>query len=276
MVSFEASGPAQVFVTWSEPDVVRVWASGPMQVRIDPKLAPGGTLKFDASGTRELRTAAPARGPDFAIDGGHFFTQTNAQPGSASGYSVTNADGVPVWDAFQALGGVDVLGYPISRRFDLDGFTVQAFQKAVLQWRPDQGGRFFFLNTFDVLHDRGHDDWLATYRQTPPPLDTSPDAGLPWPGVVDRHLALLDSVPLPLKQRFLADREWLDHYGLPVATQEYATSVVVRAQRATFQFWKDDVAWAAKGTVSVANGGDLAKEAGLYPWLAATPENAPR
>ena len=52
--------------------------------------------------------------------------------------------------------------------------------------------------------------------------------------------------------------------------------MVVRAQRATLQYWKEAVPWAAKGSVSVANGGDLAKEAGLFPWLAVSPENAPR
>jgi hypothetical protein len=182
---------------------------------------------------------------------------------------------VPLWTAFQALGGVDALGYPVTRRFVLDGFVVQGFQKAVLQWRPEHKA-FWFLNTFDVLHDRGRDDWLEVYRQTPRPLDTAADAGLPWARVVARHLALLDKTPAALKERFLADPQWLDHYGLPVATQEYSTSVVVRAQRAAFQFWKEAVPWAARGSVTMANGGDLAKEAGLIPWQAAVPANAPR
>ena len=108
----------------------------------------------------------------------------------------------------------------------------------------------------------------------PRPLDTAPDAGLAWEQVVARHLALLDKAPPALKQRFLADAQWLDHYGLPVSAQEYSNSVVVRAQRATLQYWKEAVPWAAKGSVSVANGGDLAKEAGLFPWLAVTPDNA--
>jgi hypothetical protein len=180
-----------------------------------------------------------------------------------------------MWTGFQSLGGVDVLGYPVTRRFQLDGFVVQAFQKAVLQWRPDQKA-FNFLNTFDVLHDRGRDDWLEIYRQTPRPLDNAPDTGLPWDKVVARHIALLDKAPPVVKQRFLADEQWLDHYGLPVAVQDFSNSIVVRAQRATFQYWKEAVPWAAKGSVSVANGGDLAKEAGLFPWLAVTPENAPR
>lgn len=275
-VKFEASGPAQLFVSWTEPGSVRLWASTRMQVTLNlPQAGATQTLELQP-GERVLIVAAPQRAADYDVGGGRFFTQTNGRKESAAGFSVTNADGIPFWDAFQSLGGVDVLGYPVTRRFELDGFIVQAFQKAVLQWRPDQGRQFMFLNTFDVLHDRGRDEWLSVYRQTPPPLDNGPDAGLAWDKVVARHLALLDTVPPPLKERFLADPDWLNHYGLPVATQEYGNSVVVRAQRATFQLWKEAVPWAAKGTVTVANGGDLAKEAGLFPWLAATPENAPR
>jgi hypothetical protein len=295
----EADGPAQTFVTWSEPGEVRIWASTPLQLALDmaqilgnvPRdaalaRADGSAVPLTRAGSSVtaalqegayvLRYPAPGRAKDFDIPNGHFFSQTNGREGSAAGFSVTNTDDVPFWDAFQSMGGVDVLGYPVSRRFQLDGFTVQAFQKAVLQWRPDQDGQFMFLNTFDVLHDRGRDEWLSVYRQTPKPLDNAPDAGLPWEKVVARHLALLDKVPRSLKERFLADPDWLDHYGLPVASQEYSNSTVVRAQRASFQLWKEDVPWAAKGSVTIANGGDLAKEAGLYPWLAATPENAPR
>jgi hypothetical protein len=302
--SFQAGGPAQLFLTWSEPNVVRVWASSQMQATVDLAQLTGGQapgevalarldggkeqarpapprsgnvahLTLDA-GTYLLRLgAAPNRGPDYAIGNGRFFTQTNGHKDSVAGFTVSDEGGVPLWTAFQALGGVDVLGYPVTRRFEMDGFTVQAFQKAVLQWRPEQKS-FNFLNTFDVLHDRGRDDWLETYRQTPRPQDTAPDAGLPWPRVVARHVALLDSAPAALKEKFLSDPQWVDHYGLPVSVHEFSNSVVVRAQRATLQYWKDAVPWAAKGSVSVANGGDLAKEAGLFPWLAVTPENAPR
>jgi hypothetical protein len=277
--SFEASGPAQLFVTWSDPGLVRLWASAPMQVTLDlgKLVGTGETLKLGLdAGPREVRVGAvPSRAADYAVAGGRFFSQTNGRQDSPSGFSVTDADSVPLWTAFQSLGGVDVLGYPVSRRFVLDGFVIQVFQKAVLQWRPDQK-TFAFLNTFDVLHDRGRDDWLETYRQTPRPLDTGADAGLAWERVVARHVALLDKAPPALKERFLADPQWLDHYGLPVAVQEWSNSIVVRAQRATLQYWKEAVPWAAKGSVSVANGGDLAKEAGIFPWLAVTPENAPR
>jgi hypothetical protein len=276
-----ANGPAQLFLTWTDPATLQVWASAPMQANIDlGKLVGGGSvvkLNLDHAGGSTVSIGPPhQRAPDYDIASGHFFTQTNGRAGQSSGFRVSNEDGMPFWDAFQSLGGVDVLGYPVTRRFEMDGFVVQAFQKAVLQWRPDQGNQFWFLNTFDVLHDRGRDEWLEVYRQTPRPFDTAPDAGLSWDKVVARHLALLDKVPASLKARFLADPDWIDHYGLPVATHEYPNSVVVRAQRATFQYWKDDVPWAHKGDVSVANGGDLAKEAGVWPWLAVTPENAPR
>jgi hypothetical protein len=271
----QATGPAELFISWSEPGGVRLWASARMKVTLSLPMVPPTTLDLEP-GAKTLTVPSSARAADYDINGGHFFSQTNGRKDSAAGFSVTNADGIPLWDAFQTLGGVDVLGYPVTRRFELDGFTVQAFQKAVLQWRPDQGRQFWFLNTFDVLHDRGRDDWLEVYRQTPRPLDTAPDAGLAWDKVVARHVSLLGKAPPALKERFLSDPDWLDHFGLPVAAQEYGNSIVVRAQRATFQYWKEAVPWAAQGTVTVANGGDLAKEAGLYPWLAATPENAPR
>jgi len=300
-VSMDAAGPAQLFLTWSEPDVVRVWASTSLTASVDlgqiigPNAASASsltaadgqsariaarngnvlTLALD-HGAAMLRVASSSRrAADYGIAGGHFFTQTNGRTDSPAGFSVTDADGIPLWTAFSKLGGVDVLGYPVTRRFQMDGFFVQAFQKSVLQWRSDQKS-FAFLNTFDVLHDRGRDDWLQVYRQTPPPQDTRADSGLTFEKVMARHLSLLDRTPPALKDRFLADPDWLDHYGLPVAIQDSANSVVVRAQRASLQYWKEAVPWAAKGSVTVANGGDLAKEAGMFPWLAVTPENAPR
>lgn len=278
-VSFQADGPAELFVTWSDPNALRLWASSPMSISVDQAQLLGGgrALKRDLpAGETVIQLQSKAKPADYDIPDGHFFTQTNGRgKDSPAGFSVTDTSGVPMWSGLNNFGGVDVLGYPVSRRFQMDGFTVQAFQKAVLQWHPENSS-FAFLNTFDVLHDRGRDDWLSVYRQTPPPADTSPDSGLSFDRVMARHLAMLDKVPKPLKDAFLGDSDWIDHYGLPVATQETQNSVVVRAQRAALQYWKEAVPWAAKGSVTVANGGDLAKEAGVFPWLAVTPENAPR
>src|SRR5438128_10257262 len=100
--------------------------------------------------------APPTPGPAAA---GRLFTQTG-------GFAVTNVDGVRFWDAFQALGGVEAVGYPVSRRFVNDGFVTQVMQKAVFQWRPDSRS-VSFLNTFDDLDRAGKDDWLLAARSTP-------------------------------------------------------------------------------------------------------------
>ncbi|HEX9016185.1 MAG TPA: hypothetical protein VF960_09350 [Chloroflexota bacterium] len=222
--------------------------------------APGGDLPPDQ-----------ASGLDYDITNGHFYTQANGSPlgTAASGYGVTNDDGVMFWDAYKAFGGPYVVGYPVTGRFTYDGFTTQVMQKMVFQWRPEVK-QVYFLNTFDALHDKGKDDWLLAYRQTPKPFETTPDIGLSWDQVVRRHQTFLEQNQA-IKARYFADSDPVAHYGLPVSYADEGNSFVIRAQRATFQFWKEDVPWAKAGTVTVANGGDLAKEAGLWPQSATVP-----
>ena len=100
--------------------------------------------------------ADEARPPDYDLCDGHFFTQTSGQPGSTgrAGYSVTNADGIPFWDAFRELGGVAALGYPIGRRFLLDGRVVQPMQQAALEWRPAEQ-RVVLLDTSGWRREAG-------------------------------------------------------------------------------------------------------------------------
>src|SRR5438445_10163577 len=95
------------------------------------------------------------------IPGGHFYTQTNGNAGSQWGYRITDEGGIGFWSEFKRLGGVNTLGYPVSRRFLLDGFFVQATQKVILQWRPDVSPpQAYFVNVFDKLHDQGKDSAL--------------------------------------------------------------------------------------------------------------------
>lgn len=208
---------------------------------------------------------------DYDIPNGHFYKQANGRGGEGeTGYSITNADGIRFWDEYQRLGGPYVLGYPVSRRFIWDGFVVQAMQKVVFQWRPEVG-HVYFVNVFDRMGELGHDAWLDSVRQTPPGFDTSPDTGLSWEEVVKRHLALLDANPA-IRAKYHADPNSILHYGLPVSYKDYGNVFVVRAQRAVFQQWMDDVPWARAGEVVIANGGDVAKEAGVYPPEAIIPE----
>jgi hypothetical protein len=81
------------------------------------------------------RFGVPRPDGDYPIPNGHFFTQ--AAPGqNGNGYRVANEAGLPFWDAFKAEGGLDTLGYPLTRRFIWNGTIVQAFQNGVLRWLP--------------------------------------------------------------------------------------------------------------------------------------------
>ncbi len=202
---------------------------------------------------------------DYPIANGQFFTQANGSPLGRSpyGYSITDDAGVPFWSEFQRLGGVNVLGYPVSRRFFMDGFISQATQKFILQWRPDQK-QVWFVNVFDVLHEKNKDDWLFSVRQTPRDPGNAADVGLNWDAIQQRHWRILDGDP-QIKAVFEADKDPLSHYGLPISLADMGNAVVLRAQRAVFQRWKEDVPWAKAGDVTVANGGDIAKEIGLLP-----------
>jgi len=129
------------------------------------------------------------------------------------------------------------------------------------------------VNVFDDLHQQGADAWLDSTRQTPPAADTSADAGLTFEQVVARHISLLDSYP-PLRDFYLAQPAAIDQFGLPLAVKDYGSLVAVRLQRATLQLWKQDTPWAAAGSVVVGNGGDIGKEAGLWPVAAIAPQTA--
>ncbi|MDP2743586.1 MAG: hypothetical protein Q8P00_00780, partial [Dehalococcoidia bacterium] len=50
---------------------------------------------------------------------------------------------------------------------------------------------------------------------------------------------------------------------------------VIRNQRDAIQQWKTDMPWAKAGAVTIVNGGDIFKEAGLLVGDAAAPENPP-
>lgn len=219
---------------------------------------------------------APFQGrQDYPVPHGHFYMQARGDtPNPRSGFLVADDDDVPFDQVLDALGGPAAVGYPISQRFTLDGLTTQAFQKLVLQWHPDTG-QVQPLNVLDALHDAGDDARLASAHQIPPPADTSGDAGLSWDQVVARHEAFLDG-NAALKAAYFSVPDPVGLYGLPMSpVTEEGNVLVVRCQRAALQLWEVDLPWAKAGQVTVANGGDLAKEAGLFPGAALVPDPAP-
>ena len=222
-----------------------------------------------------IATSTEGNALDYDIPHGHFFKQTNGYGGAGiTGYIVTDDWHVPLWQDFGPMGGVAALGYPIADRFALDGFTVQAFQKAVLQWHPDDQ-RFYFLNVLDLLHANGDDAWLQAAHQIPPPASNQADRGLTWQQVMARHLAYL-SGNRTLHNFYFGTPDWLDRYGLPTSpVTDEGNVLVVRCQRAALQLWKVNEPWAQAGQVTVANGGDLLKERGWLPASALGVDYAP-
>jgi hypothetical protein len=215
--------------------------------------------------------AGAQQGPDWDISGGHFFTQTGGAAGK--GYAVTDADGVGFWSAFQQLGGVEVVGYPVSQRFSHGGFVTQAMQKAVFQWRPDSKS-VAFVNVFDDLAGAGKDQFLLDVRQTPKGVPFPSEAGKPFDEVVKIRQAALDARPA-MKAMYFAAKDPILQYGLPTSQiTDMGNHYAIRLQRAVIQEWKQDVPWAKAGQATVANGGDIGKEAGLWPAASLAPTDA--
>ena len=120
---------------------------------------------------------------------------------------------------FQRLGGLQTVGYPISRRYEKDGFVTQAFQKLVLQWRPEVG-QVWPVNVFDELSKSGFDQRLLQTRQIPRPLNSrfdSPNAS--WAEVVAKRQGLLDANSA-IRARYFSVSDPLTVFGLPTSPVE--------------------------------------------------------
>jgi hypothetical protein len=219
---------------------------------------------------------------DFALPDGHFFTQANGQGGQGgTGYPVVNAffqlPPFPVteidwFNGFNQFGGIPFLGFPASQVTVFPDFPIQVFQKEVLQFQPGKG--FFFLNIFDIMHDRGLDAFLDSVRSIPPQFDTSPDTGLSFDQVVARHQAFLNNDPAIRALYFSVPNPVLQ-FGLPMSFKDYGNVFVVRAQRAAFQHWRVDVGPNKANTVTIVNGGDIGKEVNLFPPASVMPVGPP-
>jgi len=248
----------------------RVWVSAALGLAllvIPPSPALRAEAPADASAAS---TQYPA---DYDLPDGHFYTQTNgAAQDKTRGYAVTDGAGIPMWSELRRLGGVGALGYPVSTRYQSGAFIEQAFQKAILQWRPDQG-QAALLNVMDELHLAGQDTALQANRQIPPQASTFSDAGKSWDQVVRDRLQLLDFPNPAFKSAFAGVADPLATFGLPTsAITDEGASYTLRLQRTAMQLWKTDQPWAKANTVTLVNAGDLAKDSGLVPALAAQPE----
>ena len=210
---------------------------------------------------------------DWETLNGAFYTQGAPTDDPTRGFSVTDEGGKAFWRAYESLGGREALGAPMSRRFDSGGFTMQVMQRAVLQWRPELGTAVP-TNLFDDLSQAGLDEWLQTTRGIPPPVAVPGDAGAPPDEVLRRRVRWLDAYP-SLRRAYLNDADPLEASGLPVAPVfDNGKALVLRTQRRVFLQWKVATSFARAGQVSLLSGGDVARQAGLYPEEAFETEDA--
>ena len=238
-------------------------ASRPLKLAV-PLLLAGLALSLSVS--------VHAQEAEYPVPGGRFFTQTGGDtPDPSDGFAVIDDAEARFWTAFSEFGGVPAVGYPVSRRFVWDGFVTQVMQKAVFQWRPDEQATAF-VNVFDDLHRLGFDSALED--QLVPVQEEFDETGLAWPQILEQRVALLDEEPL-LRRVYLGAGDYLRHFGLPTSrVREFPGLRAIRLQRAVLQLWLDDFPWARAGTVTIANGGDLAKQLGMFPAAALDPHSA--
>ncbi|MGB0384341.1 MAG: WD40 repeat domain-containing protein [Ardenticatenaceae bacterium] len=195
-----------------------------------------------------------------------FFTETVEGEGA---FSVCDDQEANFRSAFEGW-GLQKIGYPISQRYNHDGFVTQAFQKAIMQWRVD-GNYVALVNVFDDLHNAGFDDTLFSVRQTPHQFPAGWDGDIGFSEVIKKRQALLETRPA-LQETYFASSDPLTFYGLPTSpVVDMGNHYAVRLQRAVLQEWKEQVPWASEGEVTIANGGDITKELGALPAQALTP-----
>ncbi len=243
--------------------------------------------------------ASPARADalrDYPVPGGWFYSQESRFPDDwppYRGYTVVDDADASFWTEFRRFGGVETLGYPVTRRYrwpDDAGYLYQAFQRGVLQWRPEDGAARL-ANVFEMFTQAGLDDRLEQEGMPKPAQVTS----LPFAADAERRLTWLT------EPRFLARYLWdpvydapydaieasWDQWGLPQSFPQrpvylrekaegkygaplYLPYVAQRFQKMAFQLFLDDRPYdptivpgdGKKGCVTVTAIGRLARRIG--------------
>lgn len=209
-----------------------------------------------------LAAVVPAQAIDcdgLALDDGCLFTATGSDTAEPNdGFAVTNDNDVPMW-AFVRTKSLQSIGYPISQRWVDGPFTLQAFQKVILQWSPDDD-RMNYFNTLDALANKYPDVRLPNV----PLHQVFYTAGLSFSEVKDVHLSILDNNP-KIGSAFLAEPDWLNLYGLPIRYEEREVDgnpqglQLLRAQRIVFEVWNVPAPGTSVGAVGRQNVPDKVK-----------------
>jgi len=165
-------------------------------------LAP--TTLVMAQSSVNLSCADP--GPrDYPVAAGWFYTQegrgciVGVGPARRRGYLVQDDAQGAFWTEFRRYGGLDVLGFPVSQRFNYPatntgGYLYQAFERGILQWHPE-AGRADMANVFEQFSEQGLDPQLESLGI---PLPEAADTTATFAADAERRMAWLS------EPRFLA------------------------------------------------------------------------
>src|SRR5581483_4105697 len=100
----------------------------------------------------------------------------------------------------------------------------------------------------------------------------SADSGRGWDDVSRAHLALLDANK-DLKAAYFSVPDPLTRFGLPMSgVAETPDGLMLRTQRTVLQLWTHDMPWARAGQVTLANAGELARDAAAFGQAVFEPE----
>lgn len=204
---------------------------------------------------------AHASGQDYDIPQGHYYEQ-GVRPGTpdGNGFVVVDDDRAVLWGELRRLGGVQVLGFPISERFACEEGVCQAFQQGVVRWDP-LANEAHLVDVFDQLHNTGRDEWLVRLWHVPQ-----------WNGeaLPEDPLAPLD-LNEPLRAAYMRlGPASTSVYGVPRAYSTSDRLSVLRTQRAVFEQTLD-----LPGQVGLLPAGEIFRDAGLVPTSALVPLKAP-
>ncbi len=237
--------------------------------RLATSLAVGITLSLLSS----IIPLYAADSMDHAISGGHFYRQANGFGGRGDqGYLIWDEPGGPAfYSEFRQLGGVSTLGYPASRRYEIDGFIYLVTQVALLQYHPVQQ-KVLLANTFEILEQAGLNDLLYT-RGIPMSIVDDGSNG-DFEKAKQTRLSWLTNDAI--KQHYLSVGgvgAAINLFGLPMSKpQAFGQFITQRFQRIALQYWMEDVPGVAtRGDVKTILGGDLLKEFNLLPLEAKLP-----
>jgi hypothetical protein len=248
---------------------------------------------------------------DYPVPGGWFYSQESRMPTDSPpyrGYTVVDDSDANFWTEFRRFGGIDVLGFPVSRRYRYPdpntGYLSQAFQRGILQWHPESG-RAQMANVFEQFTEQGRDDALEIAGIPRPQLDQTV---LNFADDAERRMGLL-SEPRFLarylfdpvtRSPFEAQEQAWDFFGLPQTAPErpvyyrektngkfgpplYLPYVAQRFQKGGLQLFLADVPLdptivpgdGKKGCIAITAVGRLARRLGagrIIPSVSTQPE----